>query len=287
MSERPLRQLLVAGLQGTGKTSFLAIFYLAVDNEPARLSLGSYKDDRNYLNKIAGHLLRGEETKHTPLPEPEQLSLSLKVVDSGEPVALRIPDLSGETWAHATKERWWTPTIEDHVDNAEAVLVFVHPDLEAGATIGEARAAAEAVGVEPQPASDSEPTQSEGDFEVGGDSPDQVLVTDLLQLTVEQRGQRPARACIMISAWDTQPDGLTPEAFVAQNMPLLQQYIDSNQNWLTTRVYGVSAQGGDFERDRDQLLEQDAVERAYVRAADGTEVEIEEPVTWALGLDET
>ena len=106
MNESAQRQLLFAGLPYTGKTSFLAIFYLAVANSAGRLRLGSYKDDREYLNEIAGRLMRCEKAVHTEMKEHRELSLSLELAESAEPVMLRIPDLSGETWEQAVNERW-------------------------------------------------------------------------------------------------------------------------------------------------------------------------------------
>src|SRR5437763_14610891 len=108
MNDPAQRQLLMSGLQYMGKTTFLGIFYLALLEEPKDLRLTSYQDDREYLNEIAGRLMSCTEAVHTEMDEHRELSLSLEIKDSGEPVALKIPDLSGETWEAAVVERYWS-----------------------------------------------------------------------------------------------------------------------------------------------------------------------------------
>lgn len=56
----------------------------------------------------------------------------------------------------------------------------------------------------------------------------------------------------MLSAWDkVEEDGgtVTPEQYLASELPLLDQYLRHGVDRWDLRVYGLSAQGGDFERD--------------------------------------
>jgi hypothetical protein len=56
----------------------------------------------------------------------------------------------------------------------------------------------------------------------------------------------------MLSAWDKGTgEGLSPIEFLRQKLPLLHQYLENagdNWNW---RVYGVSAQGGEYEEVKE------------------------------------
>jgi Double-GTPase 1 len=292
MTGRDARQLLMAGFQETGKTSFLALFYTALVNRGTELlELASYQDDREYLNEINRRLLRCEPAVHTEMQEQRELALSLTVRRTGEPASLRIPDLSGETWDHAVLNRAWSRDTEQQVRESEAVLLFLHPDkIDAGPTIGALAEAVSALSGERQEGSgaDDPDTEQEAAAAMVGDPPTQVLLTDLLQLVVEQRGPRPARACLLVSAWDRLPQPSIPGDFISTNLPLLSQYISSNQDWLSVRTYGVSAQGGDFEDadSRHALVKEDAVERSFVVDGAGQSVTIESPVAWALGLSD-
>ena len=51
-----------------------------------------------------------------------------------------------------------------------------------------------------------------------------------------------------VSAWDIVKDDYKfPQDFVKERLPLLWQYLVSNNNVLFTRYYGVSAQGGSLQ----------------------------------------
>ncbi|MGH7434955.1 MAG: hypothetical protein ACRENE_04710, partial [Polyangiaceae bacterium] len=80
-------------------------------------------------------------------------------------------------------------------------------------------------------------------------APTQVQIVDLLQLLhASPLDVGPQRVAIALSAWDkVEQEGLTPSAFLAQRLPLLHQYLEHGPLAGRWRVYGVSAQGGDYE----------------------------------------
>jgi Double-GTPase 1 len=58
------------------------------------------------------------------------------------------------------------------------------------------------------------------------------------------------RVAIVLSAWDkVEDEGLTPEALLARDLPLLDQYLRQGTDGWEFRIYGLSAQGGDYERE--------------------------------------
>src|ERR1044072_7660997 len=286
--EAPNKELLLVGLQETGKTSFLALFYLTVVHDEGLLGLASFQNYREHLNRISRRLMECEAAVHTRVAEKGSLLLSLEVKATGEPVELRIPDLSGETWEEAVEQRLWTESVDQQVRQSDAVLVFMAADkLDAGVTKGDADHAAKELGVE-VPASKPQRNNPEAkQVKMKGKPPTQVQLVDLLQLTVEQRGKRPARACIMISALDTQPSESAPREFIRNSMPLLDQYLQANADWLTVSVFGVSVQGGSLldDEERKQLAPQDPHKRAFILGQGGEQVPIGTPVEWVLGLD--
>jgi double-GTPase-like protein len=289
MTEAASRELLLVGLQETGKTSFLGLFYLALLNGDGQLKLASYQDDREHLNKISKRLMECDVPHHTEVAEEGRLALSLEVQTSGEAVELSVPDLSGETWGEAVEERLWHENIEEQVRNSDGILLFTAADgLDAGVTKGDADHLAASLGAE-STQSQPEPVDPRAkQVKMKGKPPTQVQLVDLLQLTAEQRGRHPSRVCIIISAWDTQSEALTPGDYVVKNMPLLSQYLDANSRWLSARIFGVSAQGGSFSDDaeREALARQDPLDRAYALAEDGSKVPIDAPIAWTLAIDD-
>jgi len=269
--------LLLAGLQETGKTSYLALLYAAISTQRAGVvNLGSYQDDREYLNAISERLIRCEEAIHTQVEESRELALSLSI--DGRETFLRIPDLSGETWEHALRERRWPRTVAERAAEADGFMLFVHVRaIDVGLTIADATAAAAALGED----------LLDEDRPVGGDrcQPTQVSLVDLLQLLSERRRQRPAWASIVLSAWDLAEGSTSPTAWIERNCPLTHQYVTSNERWLRAKIFGVSAQGGNFrdEKARATLQAEDPVDRARIARPDGSPGRVEDPLLWALG----
>ena len=288
MTDEPKnKELLLIGQQETGKTSFLALFYLTLVHGEGLLELASFQDDREHLNRISKRLMECETAIHTRVAEEGSLSLSLQVKENGQAVGLSIPDLSGETWEEAVEERLWTESVDKQVRRSDAVLLFMAADrLDAGVTKGEADHSAMELGAEVPLSQPKRSNPEAKQVKMKGKPPTQVQLVDLLQLTVEQRGTRPTQACIMISAWDTQPPDITPGEFVAKELQLVSQYLGANSDWLSVRIFGVSAQGGSFkeEEERGRLAKENPHKRAYVLGEDGTKVHIGTPIEWALGL---
>jgi hypothetical protein len=128
-------------------------------------------------------------------------------------------------------------------------------------------------------------------------SPTQVQIVDLLQLLrlpPLQIGFR--RIAIVLSAWDKVADeGRTPEEFLAERLPLLDQYLRSGaDNWVW-RVYGVSAQGADYEKENEKLSDSQRAKLQELRALDEPSMRIRvvsegpesrdltEPIAWLMG----
>jgi hypothetical protein len=109
----------------------------------------------------------------------------------------------------------------------------------------------------------------------------------------------------MISAWDkVEGERLTPDAFLRQKLPLLAQYLEAARDNWTPRVYGVSAQGGEYDgneanvqvvngeapkkkatkgRDAEQLREVDiAANRIRLVSAERESNDLTEPLQWLM-----
>lgn len=267
-----------AGLPGTGKTSYIGLFYFAVTRGESVLRWGNYADNREHANRLAERLIRCESVERTPLGQSAGLRLSVTSGDLDDAL-LALPDTSGEVWEHLLVDREWDEDLSSRVSRASALCVFVNAaEWHDDPTIDDARAAANAL----------DPTAP---YE-GHSSPDmelsQVRLLDLIQLLVEAEPSRlSSRLCIIISAFDTVAVD-SPDQWLESNAPLVWQFLGANERTLRWAVFGVSAQGGTYaDPDRLEELRQSTnlLERGWVKDGEGVRVGAATPVEWAL-MDE-
>ncbi len=123
-------------------------------------------------------------------------------------------------------------------------------------------------------------------------APTQVQVVDLLQLLrTAPIDSGPRRVAVMLSAWDkVRGEGLSPAEYLEATLPLLAQYLRRDGDGWTWRVYGLSAQGGDYdpieENGRPQAEELRNLDKPSSRIQlVGPEAEahdLTEPVAWLM-----
>ena len=91
-------RLLLLGLRGSGKTTFLAALWhlLEAGEIPSALTLDSLQPDRSYLNRIRNSWLSAKEVGRTSIRTVESVSLSLREGSTNKRVEITIPDLSGD-----------------------------------------------------------------------------------------------------------------------------------------------------------------------------------------------
>jgi hypothetical protein len=103
----------------------------------------------------------------------------------------------------------------------------------------------------------------------------------------------PRRLVIMISAWDkAEGEQLLPEPFLGAKLPLLDQYLRSGRDRWDWRVYGVSAQGGEYDQnkrnakpgaDAARLRDIDLASKRIRLVFDNTEAnDLTEPLEWLM-----
>lgn len=283
------RDVLYLGLPSSGKTTYVALLYRAIATRTAAgLELGSYGDDREYVNDIAKRLAKCEEAERTQTDHDEQLALSLRA--SGNEMFLRVPDMSGERWSHVIEDRKWSLEIDRYVVDATGFVIFVHSDsIDTEPLIDDVEAGAALLA--PGDPDDEKPDPAAGAVEDTADErprsrATQVALVDLIQLVVQRHPRVPMRLSIVASAWDLMPKTLAPRDWLSDELPLLQQYLETNAARIESSIWGVSAQGGDFgdKELRDELLRKDVVARALVKSGAGDDSTVVAPMEWALGL---
>jgi hypothetical protein len=154
-------------------------------------------------------------------------------------------------------------------------------------------------------ANEEAPTKPKGESFRPELTPQQVQLVDLLDAMADfPISMEPSKIAVIISAWDTEMRGRkrSPEAWLADCMPLLSQYLETHSDVFETRIYGVSAQGGHVPKrekpgnkrdpmleeksDREELLDKKpASARIAVVGHGSSDHDLTHPIAWLSGLD--
>ena len=111
--------------------------------------------------------------------------------------------------------------------------------------------------------------------------PVDVRAVDLLQELLEERATR-LPLVVIVSAWDLTA-GTTPADWLAEQLPLLAQFLACNSEQLPHAVFGVSAQGVAFDAASNEAAQlADPWDRAYLARPDGLRGTVAEPIEWLI-----
>lgn len=291
MTDTIENSVVICGLPASGKTTFLAALWHIVferANPNALLKFDSLRDgDHAHLNAIMRRWQQAKEQIHTERSSGKVVSMNLKD-GNGRKVRVTFSDLSGESYQQMWEQRECDPQLADLLGNAQGILLFVHADrIKPPIGVAETTAQAAALGGGKAP----EPSVSETWHPK--DAPTAVQVVEMLQMLRCDALRAPARrTAIVLSAWDkVQDEGLTPEAFLARDLPLLDQYLRQGSDGWQFRIYGLSAQGGDYEREGEADDPDHQARVAAIREIEdassrirllspGLSTDLTEPIAW-------
>jgi hypothetical protein len=282
-------RFVLLGEQATGKSSLLVALYGALVNRRAGdLRLVRTVDEVEFLSRGLQAFGRQESLQRTDLDSDAKLLVD--VARGDEIVTLDLPDRSGELLKHMLDARIWEPVLRRQIGQADAAMLFLRGDRVVADENSGADFGLLGPGVEVY-----EPGRAEPDPVPWTPilMPPDVRTVDLLQAVLDERAQA-LPVAIIISAYDSAGSGRpawnraistgpAPPAWLAQQMPLLDQFLDSNSDRLPHAVFGVSAQGGDFSGGLTSgLVDEDPWDRAYVVCPDDERGTLAEPVLWLL-----
>lgn len=281
---------LLIGLPSTGKTSFLAALWYAIQQKrsPTALVLRKLDGDSGYLNKIRDAWLAFRPVGRNPTDTETFVSMWLKRSEDDGEVHLTFPDVSGESFKQQWTSRQLSVSYDKCLRSANGGILFIHPtsitlplriaevDNLAGLIDDDVakEAASPAIAASPSTRWDIEKT------------PTQVQLIEILQfLMCQSHFKPPFRLAIAISAWDLiAASQITPDDWIAQQFPLLRQFLSSNRKSFEVAFYGVSAQGGQYEGDdvtalqnKNPSLRIEVVGRGVKNKHD-----ITEPILWLM-----
>lgn len=250
------RSIFIAGFPSAGKTTFLASLFHVLD-EKRKHSKGYYvelPENISYINKVRGQWADVNELERTRTQTVEELLFKIKK-DQTDVLELTVPDFSGEIFRGILKDRRLEKTISERIKSSDIVLFFIHPEnIQGPIRIDNVIANTDAP--ETLEAEEDDKESVDDAFEYL-EAPTQSLIVDLFQIF---RKVKPTlKIAVIVSAWDVvQKTNKSPDHFVEKNLSLLSQYITTNE---IGRIFGLSANGGDIQKDRDQILDMEPSDR--------------------------
>ncbi len=280
------RSVVVMGLPGSGKTTYLAaLWHLVSEGEiDSKLKYVSLRaGNADHLHEIATRWREAKKQERTSVSGDKLVSMILQA-EGGEPQSVTFPDVAGEAFLQIWGQRECDETVARWLKEP-GVLLFVHADkVTVPKWVVDEKLLLEDMGVEREEEQvvDWSPNLA----------PTQVQLTDLLQsMQSEPLDVGPRRLAIILSAWDKAAGRrLTPEEYLAKRMPLFSQFLTHglDRDW-EVRIYGVSAQGGDYDDEKSSSPEAERLrnvdlpsKRIRVAYAGAESHDLTEPLQWLL-----
>ena len=215
------RSVVIIGLPGSGKTTFLAALWHLITERDVKTVLRFHTlhaGENSHLNAIAARWRDAKVQNRTALGGNRLVSMNLQDAN-GTPVRITFPDVAGESYRRIWEDRDCETDIAD-ILKAPGVLLFIHADtISPPKWVIDEVALSKAVGL---PIPNGEDVEWHPRL-----APTQVQLVDLLQLLcTEPLNVGSRRLAIMLSAWD-KADGerLYPQAYLEAKLPLLSQYL--------------------------------------------------------------
>jgi hypothetical protein len=295
--EKP-RSVLLIGVQDAGKTNFLSRFWLNLEAGGGILTKAGLPADLDYLKTGGDHLLKGEFAPHTPQDVHDRTEIPVKATASGTEFSgkLVVPDLPGEQVLSVFRTRQWSDAWENQIRAGCGCLLFVRVDSPELIAPLDWMNCPTLFGM---PVPEAAPQKDPADRLK---PPTQVVLVDWLQFlrkafTDKVGGRYKPRIGIVVAAWDLAPvdqKGNGPEAWVRANLPLLWQFVQTNDDAFEFAYFGVSVASGDLAADpafKASYLKGDPLRAGEViHSIAGTletSADITLPVAWALGVTGT
>lgn len=272
------------GFPASGKTTFLAAFTYMLKNRTKNVFLHLKPDELpegvdEEFNEQIGRWASFIKLNHTMVGQVHKMKYTLYGDDDAVYV-LDVPDRSGETFFQILKDRYASEEIKADLLRTSEFLFFVNlGEMVIGngeefleEISQEVRAEFELKEADVETEKKNESQNESGEMKSG-----QFQMVDLLQIISDICNKRIIIKFI-ISAWDQHEKsgegGETPlpESVFEKKLPLVYQFLCSNEEFYDVQYWGVSAQGGELSDEKDNLKKSfniEAMERVKVVDASG------------------
>jgi hypothetical protein len=309
-----VQSIALLGGPSSGKTTWLGAVANLIDQERLpQLTRTQLSADTRSIDTFVEPLLEGKYPPRTPHGHRAPISLHLRATqdDGAEtPFTLQVEDFAGEDMERVFSDRLWPEAWHAWSESANGVLLFVRPTelvrlppirppavsafdrllgpLSPPMQLGPPDPAA-AFGGGFVPEAPETPRAASRDPQR---VPTTLALIELLQLLRAQRGVATGvraghglRVAIVVTAWDAEEADKTPNEWLAQNAPILEDYLWSNFAREDVMRFGLSSTGVDLRVNGNaERYEEDP--RGFVVWADlgkpRREPDIGLPMRWAL-----
>ncbi|GAA3773083.1 hypothetical protein [Flavobacterium ginsengiterrae] len=276
------KEIIIVGGPGSGKSNYLARFWLAIYGKGNDLILTAPPDDLAYIEDITAFLL---QSKFVPRTEPQErardFNVAIKTKDDAILANLTVPDMFGEIWKKAVEtyeipEKWLST-----LRNSTSAILFLRIRNENN--------------VQPLDWVNSQDLLKVGlGDEKNSDIPTQIALLELLRFIdeniVKSNGGKP-KVAIMVTAWDLldpQESKESPMTYLEKQYPLFAGRL-SDINSLDVKIFGCSIVGGDLNMEEFGIAFQDQnindVGYVVYQDEDGYVIkqdDVTKPMSWLL-----
>lgn len=271
------KNILMVGTPSTGKSTFLAALWHGIsgENENFLLERSQFSHDNSDIDELTEKWLKFLPLPRTTLEEGRKISTIYLKDQEDVQYKITCPDLSGEVFLDLCQGKPCGEELADCIQDADGILLFCSvakllksvlmydyekenqkENLELESELHQAE---EVVGEKViEKVTEEESSQAflnTDDF--SSRIPTDVCLVELLRQIRKIRQGKIFSLTIVVSAWDILgTEGKKgPKEFVCKEFPLLTQYMNHNINADFIKYYGISAQGGCYEKDLDKMLE--------------------------------
>ena len=281
---------ILLGLPGTGKSTFLAALWYTAESRSTQWELDHLGENDEHLRMLSKTWLRCDAMERSSQAGEATVEMRFRNRRSNTTVTTYFPDLAGETFEDQWVNRSCPRSYLEVAQRSNQILLFIHPNkLRKGDRIEDFLQHVDEV------SDGNAPTEGRSEARRPERDPTQVILVDLLQmLSMPPIGHESLRIAVIVSAWDSvesaqQQSGLQildPDRWFTQEAPLLDQFLRSNRDWVAYRVFGVSAQGGDYgdQETVNNLRNIDPSDRVQVIKGSEKNSDLTAPMSWLAGF---
>jgi len=231
------------GFPSTGKTTYIAALWQYLkDSNNQNFRLNVMPEYRDYLESNSEYWISCENVPRTTPENSEKITLSIEINQS-EVFDVTIPDVAGESYKQIFLQRRIEENLYSEFSSANGLLVFISSETE------------DILSHNRHNNIDNTSTNNltnSPSFEVEK-TPTILKLIDLIQI-IKSINNNDISLSIIISAWDVIEEKTIPEVWIKTNKPFIYNFIKNN--FKKYRFFGVSAQGGDYATNKDELLKE-------------------------------
>lgn len=236
---------IMVGFPNTGKTTFIAALWKYLkDVKNNCFELDHLPSNIEYLEQLVESWLQCNLVARTTSGQQEEVKFTVKTSD-GKSIDIIIPDIAGEIYHNLFLAREIEKNLFTSLSAANGIIVFINSQLEDVSSHNR-------FGVIVP--SDAEKNPSKTLPFSPSDTPIRIQLVDVLQSILDINNNN-IKVSVVISAWDLIEDVITPNEWFQINIPFVYNFIKNN--FAEFRCFGISAQGGDYESQKEVLLSMD------------------------------